>query len=35
MEQRDVPMIPKHQAETEMMHMSWAIKCIVTIAMNT
>ena len=27
---KDVPMIPKHQAETAMMHMSWAIKCIMT-----
>ena len=32
MEQRDVPMIPKHQAESVLMHMSWAIKCIMTVA---
>lgn len=29
MEQKDVPMIPKHQAESVLMHMSFAIKCIV------
>ena len=27
--EKDVPMIPKHQAESVLMHMSWAIKCIV------
>ena len=30
-ERKDVPMIPKHQAESELMHMSWAIKCIIKI----
>ena len=32
MEQNDVPMIPKHQAETERMHLSWAIKCIMAVS---
>ena len=32
MSEKDIPMIPKHQAEKEMMHMSWAIKCIVLIS---
>ena len=30
-EKNDVPMIPKHQAESEIMHMSWAIKTILKI----
>lgn len=30
MSEKDIPMIPKHQAEAEKMHMSWAIKCIIT-----
>ena len=28
---KDIPMIPKHQAEAEKMHMSWAIRCIMKI----
>ena len=31
MSEKDIPMIPKHQAEAEKMHMSWAIKCILKI----
>ena len=31
MSEKDIPMIPKHQAEAEKMHMSWAIKCIMKI----
>lgn len=30
-ENRDIPMIPKHQAEAMMMHMSRAIRCVVAI----
>ena len=30
-EKNDVPMIPKHQAESEIMHMSYAMKVILTI----
>ena len=30
---KDVPMIPQHQAESAMMHMSWAVKCILTAVM--
>ena len=25
MEEKEVPMIPKHQAQAQMMHMSWTI----------
>ena len=28
-ENRDVPMIPKHQAQAEMMHMSWTIRWLI------
>ena len=28
-EQNDVPMIPKHQAQAQMMHMSWTIRWLV------
>lgn len=27
--QKDVPMIPKHQAQAEMMHMSWTIRWLI------
>lgn len=27
--QKDIPMIPKHQAEKQMMHMSWTIRWLV------
>ena len=29
MEEKEVPMIPKHQAQAEMMHMSWTIRWLV------
>ena len=29
MNEQDVPMIPKHQAQAEMMHMSWTIRWLV------
>jgi len=29
MEKQDIPMIPKHQAEKQMMHMSWTIRWLV------
>ena len=29
MEEKDIPMIPKHQAQAEMMHMSWTIRWLV------
>ena len=29
MNENDVPMIPKHQAQAEMMHMSWTIRWLV------
>ena len=29
MSEKDVPMIPKHQAEKQMMHMSWTIRWLV------
>ena len=32
--EKDIPMIPKHQAEAEAMRMSWAIKCIMAIAIS-
>ena len=32
MDKDDIPMIPKHQAESVLMHMSWAIKCIASVA---
>ena len=28
-EEKDTPMIPKHQAQAEMMHMSWTIRWLV------
>lgn len=28
-ENRDIPMIPKHQHQAEMMHMSWTIRWLV------
>ena len=28
-EKKDVPMIPKHQAEAQMMHMSWTIRWLI------
>ena len=28
-EKNDVPMIPKHQAQAQMMHMSWTIRWLV------
>ena len=31
-ENDDVPMIPKHQAENQLMHMSWAVRKIVEVA---
>ena len=31
-EKNDVPMMPKHQAEAQMMHMSHALKCITIVA---
>ena len=31
MEKNDIPMIPKHQAEAAMMHISRVIRCIVAI----
>ena len=31
---KDVPMIPKHQAETDKMHLSWAVKCIMTVSIT-
>lgn len=27
--QKDIPMIPKHQAQAEMMHMSWTIRWLI------
>jgi hypothetical protein len=29
MSEKDIPMIPKHQAEKQMMHMSWTIRWLV------
>lgn len=29
MEDKDIPMIPKHQAQAQMMHMSWTIRWLV------
>ena len=29
MSEKEVPMIPKHQAEKQMMHMSWTIRWLV------
>ena len=28
-EKNDIPMVPKHQAQAEMMHMSWTIRWLV------
>ena len=28
-EQKDIPMVPKHQHQAEMMHMSWTIRWLV------
>ena len=33
-EKADVPMIPKHQAESILAHMSWAIRCMMIVAMT-
>jgi len=33
MSEKDVPMIPKHQAESMMMYMTWAMKNVVAIAL--
>ena len=33
MNEKEVPMIPKHQAESMMMHMSWAIRDITIVAL--
>ena len=27
--EKDIPMIPKHQAEAQMMHMSWTVRWLV------
>lgn len=32
MEKNDIPMIPKHQAEEQLFHMSRAIRCITIVA---
>ena len=29
MEEKEVPMIPKHQAQAQMMHMSWTIRWLI------
>ena len=29
MNENEIPMIPKHQAQAEMMHMSWTIRWLV------
>jgi len=34
MEKNDIPMIPKHQAESVLMHMSWAIRAIVAVSIT-
>lgn len=34
MEEKEVPMIPKHQHQAEMMHMSRAVKAVVMIALS-
>ena len=34
MENKEVPMIPKHQHQAEMMHMSRAVKAVVMIALS-
>ena len=28
-ERKDVPMVPKHQAQAEMMHMSWTVRWLI------
>jgi len=33
-EKNDIPMIPQHQAETQAMHLLWAIRCIAIVAVS-
>ena len=34
MSEKQVPMIPKHQAEKDAMHMTFAMKCIVIVSVS-